>query len=151
MFPIPAAAEPLVQAIRTANVFTTPTFGRFIQLMMGLIVTMGRRTVSRALVLIEPEMDGHWSNYHRLYSSAKYSLWTLGAVLVRQVVGLLPTDIVIELVADDTVDGKDGDQVWAKSAHRDPTRSTRAKTAIKFGHKWLVLLRAVHRSLRAHG
>lgn len=139
MFPIPAAAEPLVRAIRTADVFTAPTFGRFIQLMMGLIVTMGRRTVSRALVLIQPQIDGHWSNYHRLYSSAKYSLWTLAAVLVRQVVALLPKDVVIELVADDTVDGKDGDQVWAKSAHRDAARSTHSKTAIKFGHKWLVM------------
>lgn len=139
MFPIPAAAEPLVHAIRTADVFTTPTFGRFLQLMMGLIVTMGRRTVSRALVLIQPQIDGHWSNYHRLYSSAKYSLWTLAAVLVRQVVALLPKGAVIELVADDTVDGKDGDQVWAKSAHRDAARSSRSRTAIKFGHKWLVL------------
>lgn len=144
MFPIPAAAEPLVQAIRTAPVFTQPTVGRFIQLMMGLIVTMGRRTVSRALVPIEPEMEGHWSTYHRLYSSARYSLWTLAAVLVRQVVALLPSDAVIELVADDTVDGKEGDQVWAKSAHRDAARSTRSKTAIKFGHKWLVLCVVVH-------
>lgn len=139
MFPIPAAAEPLVQAIRTAKVFTQPTFERFTQLMLGLIVTMGRRTVSRALVLIQPRINGHWSTYHRLYSSAHYSLWTLAAVLVRQVVALLPADTVIELVADDTVDGKDGERVWAKSAHRDAVRSTGSRTAIKFGHQWLVL------------
>jgi hypothetical protein len=58
---------------------------------------------------------------------------------VRQVVSLLPADIAIELVADDTVDGKNGDRVWAKSAHRDAAGSTHSKTAIKFGHKWLVL------------
>lgn len=144
MFPIPTAAEPLVQAIEDARVFTRPTFGRFVQLMMGLILTMGRRSVSRALVLIDSQQDGHWSNYHRIFSSAKYSLWTLAAVLVRQVVALLPGDVVIELVADDTVDGKDGDRVWAKSAHRDPTRSSRDKTAIRFGHKWLVLCVLVH-------
>ena len=139
MFPIPTAAEPLVRAVQNAKVFTQPTLERFIQLMMGLIVTMGRRTVSRALVLIQPDMDGHWSNYHRLYSSARYSLWTLAAVLVRQVVSLLPADIAIELVADDTVDGKNGDRVWAKSAHRDAACSTHSKTVIKYGHKWLVL------------
>lgn len=37
------------------------------------------------------------------------------------------------------MDGKSGDHVWAKSAHRDSARSGGAKTNIKFGHKWLVL------------
>jgi DDE superfamily endonuclease len=137
VFSIPKAAEPLSEAIR--NVFTCPTFERFTALMMGLIVTMGRRTVSHALAVMEPVLEGHWSNYHRLYSSAKFSMWELAAVLVRQVVALLPADTVIELAADDTVDGKSGDHVWAKSAHRDSARSSGAKTNIKFGHKWLVL------------
>lgn len=107
--------------------------------MIGLIVSMGRRTVSHSLAAMGPLLDGHWSNYHRLYSQAKFSMWSLAAVLVRQVVALLPADAVIELVADDTVDGKQGDCVWAKSAHRDPVRSTQSKTAIKYGHKWLAL------------
>jgi DDE superfamily endonuclease len=139
MFRIPAAAEPLAGAIRSNGVFTRPTFQRFSTLMIGLIVTMGRRTVSHALAVMGPMLQGHWSNYHRLYSSAKFSMWNLAAVLVRQVVALLPADAVIQLVADDTVDGKGGDRVWGKAAHRDPIRSTRSKTVIKFGHKWLVM------------
>jgi hypothetical protein len=139
LFPVPAAAEPLVQAIREARVFTAPTLQRFIALMIGLIVTMGRHTVSHALVVMTRLLDGHWSNYHRLYSCAKYSSWKLAAVLVRQVVALLPDDVTIELVADDTVDGKEGDHVWGKTAHRDPTASTHSRTAIKFGHKWLAM------------
>jgi DDE superfamily endonuclease len=139
MFSVPDAAEPLVAATREAGVFSRPTFARFIALMTGMIVSMGRRTVSHALVAIGRIRQGHWSNYHRLYSSARYSLWSLAAVLVRQVVALLPADAVIELVADDTVDGKQGDHVWAASAHRDPTRSTRDHAAIRYGHKWLAL------------
>jgi len=138
MFPvIPAAAEPLVLTISDA--FTKPTLRRFVLLMCGLIVTMGRRTVSHALVPITPWLDGHWSDYHRLYSAAKFSMWEVAAALVRQVVKLLPADVVIELLADDTVDGKEGDCVWAKGTHRDPTRSSRGHDAIKFGHKWLSL------------
>ena len=144
MFPIPAAAEPLVCALREARVFTVPTLQRFIALMVGLIVTMGRRTVSHALVAMGSLQDGHWSNYHRLYSAAKFSSWKLAAVLVRQVVALLPADVVIELVADETVDGKEGDHVWAKSAHRDPIASTRSRFAVKFGHQWLVMCVLVH-------
>jgi hypothetical protein len=137
LFSIPKAAEPLAEAIR--GVFTRPTYERFTVLMMGLIVTIGRRTVSHALAIIGPVLEGHWSNYHRLYSAAKFSMWELAAVLVRQVVALLPADAVIELAADDTVDGKGGDHVWAKSAHRDAARSSGARTNIKFGHKWLSL------------
>jgi len=138
MFPaIPAAAEPLVDSIRGA--FTRPTLPRFLLLMCALIVTMGRRTVSHALVLIQPLLHGHWSNYHRIYSAARYSMWELASALTRQVIGLLPQGVVIELVADDTVDGKDGDHVWAKGIHRDSTRSSRKVDQVKFGHKWLVL------------
>ena len=144
MFPIPAAAEPLVQALRDARVFTAPTLKRFVALMIGLIVTMGRRTVSHTLLAMGSLREGHWSNYHRLYSSAKYSSWKLAAVLVRQVVALLPAEVTIELVADETVDGKEGDRVWAKTAHRDPTRSTHSRTAIKFGHQWLTMCVLVH-------
>lgn len=139
MFRTSSAAEPLFDAIFQAGVFTRPTLSRFATLVIGLIVSMGRRTVSHSLVAIKPLLQGHWSNYHRLYSSARFSMWRLAAVLARQGVALLPDDAVIQLVADDTVDGKNGDHVWAKSAHRDPTRSTHSKTAIKYGHKWLVM------------
>ena len=141
MFRISPAAEPFARAIRQAGVFSRPTYQRFLTLMTGLIVTMGRRTVSHCLVAIKPLLkgQGHWSNYHRLYCSARYSMWTLASVMVRQVVALLPADAVIELVADETVDGKEGDHVWAKSAHRDPIKSTHSKTVTKYGHKWLAM------------
>jgi DDE superfamily endonuclease len=137
MFPIPAAAEPLVQAIRGA--FTQPTFERFIALMSGLIVTMGRRTVSHALRIIEPQLDGHWCNYHRLYSWARFSMWKLGKVLTQLVVGMLPANYPIVLVVDETVDQKQGDRVWARGTHYDAKRSSRRHKHIKFGHQWLVM------------
>jgi hypothetical protein len=138
MFPIPAAAEPLAEAFQEA--FTKPTFQRFMLLVTGLIVTIGRRTVSRALRVIEPVMgEGHWCNYHRLYSQARYSLWDVGRILVGRVIALLPADAEIILIADDTVDGKAGEHVWAKGPHRDGRRSTRKHVSVKWGHKWLVM------------
>lgn len=138
MFPIPAAAEPLVDAIRVA--FTRRTLERFVLLMSGLIVTMGRRTVSHALRIIEPQLNGHWCNYHRIWSQARFSMWKLGEALTRRVVAMLPADAPIILVADDTVDGKEGDHVWGKGTHYDARRSSRRhKNHVKFGHQWLVM------------
>jgi hypothetical protein len=138
MFPIPPAAEPLVKAFEAA--FTKPTFRRFTLLVTGLIVTIGRRTVSRTLRTIEPVMgQGHWCNYHRLYSQACYRLWDVGRILAGRVIALLPADAQIILIGDDTVDGKAGPSVWAKGPHRDGRRSTRKHVSIKWGHKWLVM------------
>ncbi len=138
MFPIPAAAEPLVCAIRSA--FTRPTFDRFVLLMSGLIVTLGRRTVSHTLRIIEPQLNGHWCNYHRIYSNARFSMWKLAEALTRQVIAMLPANAVIMLVADETVDGKEGDYVWAKGTHYDARRSSRKHNhQVKFGHQWLVM------------
>src|SRR5437763_1676726 len=90
--------------------------------MGALIITMGRHTVSRALKVMGPLKEGHWSNYHRIYSQARYCMWELAAVVVRQLLPLLPADQPIVLVADDTVDGKEADHVWAKGTHRHPGR-----------------------------
>src|SRR5690348_6123607 len=101
------AAEPLVCAVKVA--FTTPTWRRFLLLISGLIVTAGRRSVSRSLRFIDPE--GHWCSYHRLYSKARIRLWELALVLARQVVSQQPADRPLLVLADDTVDGKAGDCV----------------------------------------
>jgi hypothetical protein len=137
MFRVPSAAEPLVQSFRDA--FTRRTFERFLTLMCGVIVTMGRRSVSRALRVMQPHLKGHWSNYHRVYSQARFSMWKLAAVLARQVVALLPANEAIVLIVDDTVQEKRGRKVWAKGAHRDAHRSSRSHDGITFGHKWLVM------------
>ena len=134
---IPRAAEPLVRDLAAA--FTRPTLGRFLVLMCGLIVTMGRRTVSHTLVSIMPLMHGHWCDYHRVYSWARIRMWELSAALVRQVIALVPSHAPIVLIADETVDGKEGNHVWGKGTHRDPIRSSRKKDQVKFGHQWLVL------------
>ena len=138
MFLIPPAAEPLVEAVRDA--FTRPTFERFVVLMSGLIVTMGRRTVSRVLLLIQPHIKGHWCNCHRIWSQARFSMWKLGMALARETIKLLPAaDQPIVLIADDTVDQKDGDCVWGVGTHYDSKRSTRRFKHVTFGHRWLVM------------
>jgi hypothetical protein len=142
------AAEPLAKAIAPA--FTKPTLKRFLVLMTGLIVTMGRHTVSRALRVVWPHLDGHFTSYHRIYSQAKYSMWKLALGMLRLIIASLPPNRPIVVLADDTVDGKEGDHVWGKSSHRDAVRSSRSRTQIKFGHKWLVasILKPIPGALR---
>jgi hypothetical protein len=90
MFRIPAVAKPLVEAVAQASVFSQPTLERFLVLLCGLIVTMGRRIVSRTLLTMRPMLRGHWSNYHRFFSHAQFSMCSLAWVLICEVVKLLP-------------------------------------------------------------
>src|ERR671923_269168 len=120
MFPIPVAAEPLVASVSVA--FTEPTFRRFCLLMCGLIVAMGRRTVSHSLVWIEPMLQGHWSNYHRLFSQARFSMWSLAAALVRQVMALLPADVEIQPTGRHTAGGQPGERLVRQQPPRRAVR-----------------------------
>jgi hypothetical protein len=141
MFVLPPAAEPLIRSF--AGAFTRPSFARFSLLLVGAIVTFGRRTVSRILWTLGPAgaTAGHPSSFHRLFSHARWSPWPLGQILATAVLGLLPADAPIRLAVDDTVFGHRGKAVYGKGCHRHAVRSPHDPNQVvkKWGHKWVVL------------
>lgn len=135
---LPPAAEPLIESFRGA--FTRPTFRRFVVLMVGSIVTFGRRTVSRILWTLGPAAaPRHPCSYHRLLSRARWSLWPLGKALAAMVLELVPEGEPVRCPVDDTVTRHKGKQVYGKGCHRDAVRSRGDRTAKAWGHKWVVL------------
>lgn len=133
----PAELEALLVALAPA--FTTPTFHRFVTLLVAAIVTPGRRTIANLLRTLGGLFCGHRTTYQRFLSNAHWSTLQLACLLSRLIVRrLLPTG-VITLVGDDTVDGHKGKNVYGKARHRDPVRSTHSYTAFRYGHKWVVL------------
>jgi len=140
-FALPPAAEPLIRSFAPA--FTRPSFGRFVLLLAGAIVTFGRRTVSRVLWTLGRAADGagHPSSFHRFFSRSRWSPWPLAKILAAAVLELLPTDAPVPLAVDDTVFGHRGKKVWGKGCHRDPVRSPHDPDRVvhKWGHKWVVL------------
>lgn len=131
------AAEPLVKAFAPA--FTRPTYGRFVLLLVGAIVTGGRRTVSRILWTVRSLLGGHPSSYHRFFSAARWSLWPLGRVLAEAVIAVVPPEQTILVAGDDTVAGHSGKRVYGRGCHRDAVRSSHRHTVTKWGHRWVVL------------
>src|SRR2546423_10071897 len=90
---LPKAAEPLLSRFSIA--FTRPTFQRAMVLLVGFVVTVGRRTVTRSLRMVRTlyrGVGGHFTDYHRVLSRARWSLWPLGRVLAAAVLGLGPAD-----------------------------------------------------------
>jgi hypothetical protein len=136
---LPPAVEPLIRSFAAA--FTRPSFGRFVLLLVGAIVTFGRRSVSRILWNLGPAAaGGHPSSYHRFFSRGRWNPWPLARVLCAAVLELVPRDAVVRLAVDDTVLGHRGERVYGKGCHRDGVRSVHGtRTVKKWGHKWVVL------------
>lgn len=134
---LPPEAQALVSVL--APHFTNPTYQRFSVLLVGALVTTGRRTVANLLRTLCHLAPGHPTDYRRVFSRAPWSGLALGCALMRFVVDHLLPDGPVRLVGDDTVDGHTGPHVYGKGRHRDPVRSSHSYTAFRYGHKWVVL------------
>ncbi len=119
--------------------FTNPTYQRFSTLLVGALLTTGRRTVANLLRTLRHLAPGHRTDYQRVPSRAPWSGLELGCALMRLILERLVPDGPIALVGDDTVDGHKGPKVYGKARHRDAVRSTHSYTAWRYGHKWVVL------------
>ena len=137
MLSLPKAAEPLLARFSVA--FSRPTFQRLVLLAVGATVAMGRRTVTAILWTVRTLTAGHASSYHRVFSRAPWSCWTLGRVLAAIILELVDADEMVVLSIDDTTALHKGKQVYGKGCHHDAVRSTHTHTVWKWGHKWVVL------------
>jgi hypothetical protein len=134
---LPPAAEPLIDRLSIA--FTRPTFKRFVLLLVGAILTPGRRTVLNVLWTVRSFMDGHVSSYHRVFSERRWSLWPLGRALAAGVLTEVPEGEAVVVAMDDHATLHKGAKVYGKGKHRDAVRSSHSLTTWLFGHKWVVL------------
>jgi hypothetical protein len=137
MLSLPKAAEPLLSRFSIA--FTKPTFQRALVLFVGCVLTLGRHTVTRTLWTARALCRGHFSDYHRVFCRARWSLWPLGKVLAALVLERVADGEPVVCAVDDTVTQHRGKKVYGKGRHRDPCRSTRTHNVWIFGHCWVVL------------
>jgi hypothetical protein len=124
---------------RFSVAFTRPTYQRFLFLCLSAIVTMGRRSVCRLMWSARSLIDGQACSYHRFFSAARWSTWTLGRVLAAMVLELVPPDQPVVMEFDDSVTQHRGKKVFGKGWHRDAVRSSRRHTTFVLGHRWVTL------------
>jgi DDE superfamily endonuclease len=134
---LPPEARALLQLLAPA--FANPTYHRFTTLLVGAVLTTGRRTVANLLRTLRHLAPGHPTAYRRVLSRAPWSGLALGCALARLLLDHLIPDGPVHLVGDDTVDGHPGRRVYGKARHRDPVRSSHSYTAWRYGHRWVVL------------
>jgi hypothetical protein len=132
----PAEAVPLLLALQPA--FTRPTWHRFALRRAAALLATGRRTVANLLRTAGPLAGGHPTSYQRVLSAASWSGLQLGCLLCGFALRHLVPAGRVTPVGDDTVERHPGRKAYGKARHRDPVRPSRAYTAWRYGHQWVV-------------
>jgi hypothetical protein len=134
---IPACAMSVLTMFRPA--FSTPTYHRFLVLVLAAVLTTGRRTVTNMLRTVRSQAPGHVSSYHRVFSKRRWSTWALARALITFLLDHVVPPGPVLVAGDDTVTEHPGPKVFGKGRHRDGVRSSHSYTAYRWGHKWVVI------------
>jgi hypothetical protein len=122
-----------------APLFSSRTWPHARTLVVGAILTNGRRTVASALRVMGLAQHAHFTNYHRVLNRDAWSPLAAARILLALIVAALPAGSPIILAADDTVERRDGRKIEARGCYRDPVRSSRKHTIRCFGLRWVVM------------
>lgn len=137
MLTLPQEILPLVASF--APLFSASVFKHLQVLIVGLLLTPGRHTVSSALRMTGRDQDRHFQNFHRVLNRDYWSGLGAAKILLGWLVRLfVPTGPVV-IGGDDTLERRRGAHIAAKGIYRDPVRSSRSFFVKASGLRWLVL------------
>jgi len=123
-----------------APLFSKPVFQHAQLLLMGAILSPGKRTVTQALRVMGKSQEKHFQNYHRVLNRALWSGLEAGQILLGLLVSTFAPTGVIVLGLDDTIERRRGDKIKALGIYRDPVRSSHSHFVKASGLRWLSLM-----------
>jgi hypothetical protein len=122
------------------EVFTAPTWDHVLVLIVGSILTPGRRTVAAALRVMGLEQTTDFTSYHRVLNRNRWSSRWVARCLFRVLVnGLVPSGPVV-FGLDDTIERRWGAKIKARGIYRDPVRSSHGHFVKASGLRWLSVM-----------
>jgi hypothetical protein len=140
---LPAEIIPLLECFRP--VFTEPTYQKVISLVVGTILSKGRRTVTAALRVLGREQEGNWSKYHHVLNRAKWDGLALSAILLNLIVKtFVVCGAVIYITVDETLERRWGAKISKRGHWRDSLASSRNMNVTTSGLRWLSFGVVVH-------
>ncbi len=123
-----------------APLFSERVFAHAQVLLVGAILTPGRRTVTAALRAMGLAHETHFQNYHRVLNRAQWS----SRHAARTLLGLLVKAFVprgpLVLGIDETLERRRGDKIAAKGIYRDSARSSHSFFVKSSGLRWISLM-----------
>src|SRR5262245_26881044 len=128
-----------------APAFTQPSFVTSSQLLLALLMCLGKHTLLLVGHCADPSQPPDLSQRHGLdgyYNFFERSAWS-PAALAQRVGVLILTSLrltgLVVLLVDDTLAHKAGKSVWGLGWFRDACASTKKRVATAPGHNWVVI------------
>src|SRR5512134_3245110 len=123
-----------------APLFTTRVWRRAHVLLIGAILTPGKRTVTAVLRILGLEQERCFKNYHRVLSRARWSGLATKRRLLTLLVGVFVPQGPVVMGLDDTIERRWGRKITARGIYRDPVRSSHGHFVKASGLRWLSLM-----------
>jgi len=124
-----------------APLFQAKTWQKVPVLLIGTILTPGKRTVTAALRVMGLQDEGKFATYHQVLNRAVWSpLAGARCLLEVLVTGLYPDDRPLVFGIDETIERRWGQKIAARGIYRDPVRSSESHFVKASGLRWMSLM-----------
>jgi hypothetical protein len=129
----------IVRVLRVfEDVFSERVWDWFQVLVVGAVLTPGRRTVAAVLRVMGLGDERQYQNYHRVLNRARWSSRELSRrLLVVLVQAFVPADTPVLVGLDETIERRRGAKIAAKGIYRDPVRSSKSHFVKASGLRWI--------------
>lgn len=85
--------------------FTQPSYQKVVVLLVGTLLTRGRRTVTAALRAVGLQKHKQWAKYHHLLNRARWSGLLVSQILLQVLVAtFVALSATVDLVVDETLE-----------------------------------------------
>jgi len=110
-------------------------------LLLGAILTPGRRVVTEALRVMGLSESRQFAHYHHVLNRAVWSPLALARSLLKLLVKtFVPTEAVLVFGIDPTIERRWGRKIAARGIYRDPVRSSDSHFVKASGLRWISLM-----------
>ena len=139
MLTVPDAIIPILEPFST--LFDRRTWMKVQLLLVGTILSPGKRTVSSALQAMGLSDDATFAKYHHVLNRAVWSPMKLSETLVGLLVRYLgSTQAPLVFGIDETLERRRGKRISAKGIYRDGVRSSKGHFVKASGLRWISLM-----------
>src|SRR5918997_2167859 len=131
----------MVQALAPfVPLFSERVFGHARVLLIGAILTPGRRTVSSALRAMGLDREKRFHRYHRVLSRARWSSLEASRILLGLLLEAFVGEGPLIVGIDETLERRWGKKIAARGVYRDPVRSTHENFVKSSGLRWVCVM-----------
>jgi hypothetical protein len=109
-------------------------------LLIGAILTPGKRTVTSLLRITGLSREQRFTTYHRVLNRAVWGPHAAARLLLGLLITAFAPSGPVVLGIDDTIERRRGKRIAAKGIYRDPVRSSKSHFVKASGLRWLSLM-----------